>query len=78
MLDEYLKSRESEVVDIMMQLYDREEIMKMHDFGVAVRAAVETYRDCNMDFQDVVNRISDRFAISNELAEEKVEEYWEE
>ena len=34
-LKEYLESRESEVVDIMMQLYDREEIMRIHDIGVA-------------------------------------------
>ena len=62
----------------MMQLYDREEIMRMHDFDVAVRATVETYQDCDMDFKDVINRISNRFQISRERAEEMAGEYWEE
>lgn len=46
----------SEVVDIMMQLYDKEEIMRVHDFGLVVRSAVEAYRDYSMDFKGVVNR----------------------
>ncbi len=77
-LREYLLSKESEVVDLMMQLYDKEEIMRVHDFGLVVRSAVEAYRDCNMDFKSVVNRISSRYAMSPEIAEEMVGEYGEE
>ena len=77
-LRKYLLSKESKVVDIMMQLYDKEEIMRVHDFGLVVRSAVEAYGDCNMNFKSVVNRISSRYAMSPEIAEEMVGEYWEE
>lgn len=79
-LREYLENRESEVVDIMMQLYDQEEIMRVHDMGVAkdaaIRSAVETYQECGMIFSDVVKRIAVRFLLSQETAEKEVEECW--
>lgn len=73
-------SKESEVVDIMMQLYDQEEIMRVHDIGVAkdaaIRAAVETYQECGMTFVEVVKRIAARFVMSYETAEKEVGECW--
>lgn len=79
-LREYLENRESEVVDIMMQLYDQEEIMRVHDIGVAkdaaIQSAVESYQECGMAFLEVVRRIAARFAMSLEKAEREVEEYW--
>ena len=81
-LREYLESRESEVVDIMMQLYDQEEIMRVHDIEVAkdaaIRSAVETYQECGMTFFEVVKRIAERFRFSMEKAEKEVGDYWEE
>lgn len=79
-LREYLEGKESEVVDIMMQLYDQEEIMRVHDIGVAkdaaIRAAVETYQECGMTFVEVVKRIAARFVMSHETAEKEVGECW--
>ena len=64
----------------MMQLYDQEEIMRVHDMGVAkdaaIRSTVETYQECGMIFSDVVKRIAVRFLLSQETAEKEVEECW--
>ena len=81
-LKEYLESRESEVVDIMMQLYDREEIMRVHDIGIArdsaIRTAVEMCQEFGMTFIDTVEKIATKFTISQEKAEREVKEYWNE
>lgn len=81
-LREYLESKESEVVDIMMQLYDQEEIMRVHDIEVAkdaaIRSAVETYQECGMTFFEVVKRIADRFKLPMEKAEKEVDGCWKE
>lgn len=46
-MKEYLEKRESEVVDIMMQLYDQEEVMRVHILNErrdsAIRATVEAF-----------------------------------
>ena len=79
-LREYLEGKESEVVDIMMQLYDQEEIMRVHDIGVAkdaaIRATVEAYQECGLAFVDVVKKIAAKFVLSQETAEKEVGECW--
>lgn len=81
-LREYLQSRESEVVNIMMQLYDQEEIMRVHDIGVAkeaaIRATVETYKELGVAFTEAVRRIAEKFTMSQENAEREVKECWKE
>lgn len=81
-LKDYLQSRESEVVNIMMQLYDQEEIMRVHDIGVAkdaaIRATVEVYKELGIAFAEAVRRIAEKFTMSQESAEREVEEYWKE
>lgn len=78
---EYLESRESEVVDIIMQLYDQEEIMKVHDIRVArdsaIRATVEMCQEFDLSFADVVDKIVKMFSMSYEGAEDEVKEYWQ-
>ncbi|MCD8013947.1 MAG: hypothetical protein LUG99_12390 [Lachnospiraceae bacterium] len=80
-LKEYLESRESEVVDIMMQLYDREEIMRVHDFNVArdagIMNVVRALKDVGLSFSEIVEKIKVQFSLSPERAKEEVEEYWE-
>lgn len=80
-LKEYLESKESEVVDIMMQLYDQEEIMRVHDIRVtkdsAIQATVETYQEFRMSFADTVDKIAKKLFMSHERAEEEVREYWQ-
>ena len=80
-LKEYLESKESEVVDIMMQLYDHEEIMRVHDIGVAkdaaIRTAVEMCQEFGKSFADTVEKVAKKFSMSHEIAEEEVREYWQ-
>lgn len=80
-LKEYLESRESEVVDIMMQLYDQEEIMRVHVQSkckdAAIQATVEMCQEFGLSFADVVDKIAKKFSMSYERAEGEVKEYWQ-
>lgn len=75
-LKEYLENRESEVVDIMMQLYDKEEIMRVHDIGIAIRAMVEVYQEVGCSFKEVVEKIAAKYSMSKDVVEDEVKEYW--
>ena len=72
--------KESEVIDIMMQLYDQEEIMRVHVLSkcrdAEIRTAVEICQDFKMTFMDTVDKIAKRVSLSSERAEEEVAEYW--
>lgn len=80
-LKEYLEKRESEVVDIMMQLYDQEEIMRMHiqserkDSGIM--NVVQVLKGMGFSFSDIVNKIAEQFHLSSEKAEKEVKGYWD-
>lgn len=67
---------------IMMQLYDQEEIMRVHDIGVArdsaIRTVVEMCQDFGMTFMDAVEKVAVKFSFSKERAEREVIEYWKE
>lgn len=80
-LKEYLESKESEVVDIMMQLYDQEEIMRVHDIRVAkdsaIQTTVEMCQEFGLAFADTVEKIAKKFSMSHERAEDEVKEYWQ-
>ncbi|MCI9006365.1 MAG: hypothetical protein HFH39_14325 [Lachnospiraceae bacterium] len=80
-LKEYLESRESEVVDIMMQLYDQEEIMRVHVQSkckdAAIQATVETYQEFGISFADAIDKIAKKFSMTHERAEGEVKEYWQ-
>lgn len=79
-LKEYLESRESEVVNIMMQLYDQEEIMRVHDKGIAkdsgIMNVVVVLKGIGMSFAEIVNKVAEQFGLSQEIAEKEVEVYW--
>ncbi|MCC8103843.1 MAG: hypothetical protein LUI87_18485 [Lachnospiraceae bacterium] len=80
-LKKYLESREREVVDVMMPLYDREEIMRVHDFNVARDAAimnvVAVLKDIGLSFDEIVVKVKAQFDLSEERAKAEVEEYWD-
>lgn len=80
-LREYLEKRESEVVDIMMQLYDQEEIMRVHDKSVArdsgIMNVVKVLKDLDLSFSEIVNKIEKQFHLSPERAEKEVRGYWD-
>lgn len=78
----YLEQKESEVVDIMMQLYDQEEIWEIHVRSerrdAAIRTAVEMCQDFGMSILETVEKIAAKFNLSKDDAEEEVNEYWKE
>lgn len=41
---------------------------------IAIKTAIITYRECNIDDATIVERIKERFHVSNEAAEEYVKE----
>ena len=69
-------------MDIMMQLYDQEEIMRIHVRSVrkdaAIQTTVEICQEFGMDFADTVEKVAKKFSMSHEVAEEEVREYWQE
>ena len=77
-LKEYLENRESEVVDIMMQLYDKQEIMRVHDIGIAIRTSAEVYQEIGCSFKEVVEKIATKYSMSKEIVEDEIKEYWKE
>lgn len=43
----------------------------------AIQSAVETYQDCDLSFSDAVQKLSAKFGLSEEDAEETVQKYWQ-
>ena len=80
-LKEYLESRESEVLDMMMTIFDEETIMRNHIRSqraeAAVQSAVEMCQEFNLSFPDSVQKIVDKFGMSENEAEETVQKYWQ-
>ncbi len=66
----------------MMQLYDQEEVMRVHILNErrdsAIRATVEAFQEVGLSFVDVVEKIAAKFSLSKERAESEVSEYWNE
>ena len=79
-LRDYLASREKEVVDIMMTLFDEEHIVEIYAENKAreasVRSAVEVYQEIGLSISEVIKRIAAKFQLTDEDAEEKVRECW--
>lgn len=61
-LREYLENKESEVVYIMMQLYDQEEIMRVHiqseRRNSGIMNVVIALREVGFPFSEIVNKIA--------------------
>ena len=43
---------------------------------VAIRAVIRTYRECNIDEPTIIERIMERFKLTNEAAIGYVNEKW--
>ena len=82
-LKEYLENRETEVVDIMITLYDEQEIMERYvesevaaDSEAAIRTTIEMCQDFGISTEETVQKLIDKFSLSKEMAKNKVQEYW--
>lgn len=69
-------------MDIMMQLYDQEEIMRVHILSerrdAAICASVEMCKEFGVSFMDAVDKVAKKFELSRDMAEKEVAEYWKE
>ena len=64
----------------MMQLYDQEEIMRVHDMRIrrdsGIMNVVAVLKGMGVSFVEVVDKIAGQFNMSQERARTEVEEYW--
>lgn len=61
---------------MIIKSYAQEEIIRVHDKGIAIRTAVEMCQDFGMNFRETVEKISIKFALSKEGSKEQAMEYW--
>lgn len=78
-LKTYLESKEKEVVDIMITLYD-EEVMKRYVESekneAVIRNTIEMCQDFGASVAETIQKLVHRFSLSRAAAESKVQEYW--
>jgi hypothetical protein len=91
-LKEYLEKRESEVVTIMMTLFDTEYIFntyvedlernaekkgeKKGEIKGAIYSMIETCQELGETLEDTIKRVAKKFNLSQSEAEAKVKEHW--
>lgn len=88
----FLASRQKEVQDIMMTLFNQERVTEIHEYNLAkdarqegrqegleegIRAMVLTLKEFAVDKAAVVQKLVKQFELLPQTAEEKVAQYWE-
>lgn len=80
-LGEYLEKREGAVMDLLMERYDQEERMRVHDKRIArdsgIRNVVKALKELGFPCSEIVNIIAERFHLSSDRAEKEVQGYWD-
>ena len=83
----FLASRQKEVLEIMVTLFDQEKIADIHDYNVAkaarqegreegIRAMVSTLRSMSVEQKQIAQKLVEQFGLLPQAAEEKVKQYW--
>ena len=79
-LKEYLQTREKEVVDIMMVLYDQDEVVEMYGRSKQregrMEGAVAMCQRMGMTLKNTIAEIASQFELSDEDAKVEVKQYW--
>ena len=86
-LAHFLASRQKEVLEIMVTLFDQEKIAEIHDYNVAkaarqegreegIRAMVSTLRSMSVEQKQIAQKLVEQFGLLPQAAEEKVKQYW--
>ena len=79
-LKEYLESREKEVIDMMVTLFDEEKIMKAHDKTIMEQSKIEVIvkmcKRYNGTIQEAVNQVMEELDYNEETATKEVKRYW--
>ena len=83
----FLASRQKEVLEIMVTLFDQEKIAEIHGYNVAkaarqegreegIRAMVSTLRNMSVEQKLIAQKLVEQFGLLPQAAEEKVKQYW--
>lgn len=83
----FLASRKKEVLDLMVQLFDYDKIMEIHDYNVAleaemrgqekgIAAMVSALQKLSLNRDKIAQTLTAEFNLLPQTAEEKVAQYW--
>jgi len=86
-LKEYLESREKEVVDIMMTLFDEETIRRNHEASIiretkqeeqqrGIKAVVEAFKQMGGSITDAIENVMANYGYDHDTSDEYVRKYW--
>ena len=87
-LKEYLSSREKEVVDMMMTLFDEEQVMRVYVESekreaakeaakkAAVISAIEIYQEMGLPVSETIKNVAGKYKLEENDAEAWVQRYW--
>lgn len=84
----FLASRQKEVQDIMVTLFNQERVTEIHEYNLVkdarqeglekgIRAMVLTLKEFTADKAAVAQKLVKQFELLPQTAEEKVAQYWE-
>ena len=88
----FLASRQKEVRDIMVTLFNQERVTEIHEYNLAkdarqegqregleqgIRAMILTLKEFMPDMETAAQKLAERFDLSLQTAREKVTKYWE-
>lgn len=84
----FLASRQKEVRDIMVTLFDQKRVTEIHEYNLVkdarqeglakgISALVSALKKFSVDKTVVVQELVSSFGLTQQEAEEKVEQYWE-
>ena len=79
-LKEYLSSREQEVVDMMMTLFDEEQVMRAYVESekeeAAVISAIEMCQEIGLPVSETIKKVAGKYKLEENDAEAWVQKYW--
>lgn len=79
-LREYLSSREKEIVEMMMTLFDEEQVMRAYVESekkeAALISAIEIYREIGLPISETIKKIAIKYKLEESDAETGVNRYW--
>ena len=75
-LKEYFEDKGKEVIDIMVALYDEQEVLDRHISNKAIEAAVRVSQRLAASQEETARIIADDFKLKPEVALRKVKEFW--
>ena len=87
-MNPFLASRQKEVLDIMVTLFDQKRVTEIHEYNLVqdarqegreegIRALVLTLKEFTADKAAVAQKLVKQFELLPQTAEEKFAQYWE-